>query len=204
MIGKRAWKSCMCSCWQRIGLWNWRCYDHTWPPTTKSHIKKYILKGTFINACNKFSKIFNKCLGKLYKNIYNDFRQSKDMWELLQNICKCLNVTYWRPKMFVVATCLPVCGVTLSAIYIFKVFNNFTCHFWVSEIKSCISPCWTQLFRHKNETSDEMKMRIKACQNVLKKRNTWKLKQKEERISEKHRVKQKKASLCLCISPSAL
>ena len=46
------------------------------------------------NACKKSPKNFNKCLEKLYQDIYNDFKWSEDMRVILQDICKCLNVTY--------------------------------------------------------------------------------------------------------------
>lgn len=127
-----------------------------------------------------FTKIFNKYLEKLHQNIYNDFKWFEDMWDILQNICKYLNVTYRWSEMFVAARCLSLYGVTLSAIYMFNVFNNFISHFWVIQIKSCISPCWIQF---------TLVIRMK---HLMKAKRAWKLikmywKKKEPHESQKRK-----------------
>ena len=55
------------------------------------------------NPCKKFTKNFNKYLEKPNQDTNNDFRWSKDMQLILQDICKCLDVTYRQLEMLVIA-----------------------------------------------------------------------------------------------------
>ena len=91
------------------------------------------------DACKKFTKIFNQYLKKLYQDIYNDFKWSENMRVKLQDICKCLNVMYRRPEMFV---------ATIGCLFMMLLWTQYMClmflqyfisHFWVSQKKSCTS-----------------------------------------------------------------
>ena len=81
------------------------------------------------NACKKFTKIFDKYLEQLYQDIYNDFKWSEDIRVILEDICKCLSVTYRRPEMFVATRCLLVSDLTLSTIYMLTCMIFFISHF---------------------------------------------------------------------------
>ena len=53
------------------------------------------------NASKKFTEIFNKHLGILFRDIYNDFTWSEDLRVILEEMCECLDISYCRREMFV-------------------------------------------------------------------------------------------------------
>ena len=155
-------------------------------------------------ACKIFTQIFDKYLEQFYQGSYNDVKWSEDDRVILEDICEFLSVSYQRPEMFAATRWLSVYDVTLSTIYMFDVYAIFYFSFLRKEDKKLCKSMLNTIYSH-HKLSDEVKTRIGAHQNELKRKKLTKDgKERKDRIVQKVIVDEKETRLYMSIYSSAL
>ena len=76
------------------------------------------------NAAKKITKHFGAHLILLFINIYNDFKLSEDLREILKEICFQMNAKYISPKLYIATRWLLVFDVIENVIE--NIFHRLT------------------------------------------------------------------------------
>ena len=137
------------------------------------------------NASKKFTAIFDNYLEALYRDIYNDFKWSEDLRNVLQDLCQHLGVTYRQPQMYVPTRWLSVYEITISTVYMFDVFVVFYHAFLCTEDRSLYQSRLDAIYSRR-KVPDEAKKAIQKHHSFLKKKKLTKDgKERKKRIYEK-------------------
>lgn len=84
------------------------------------------------NAAKAFCKPFNNFIEQLYIDLFNDFKWSADLRELLQEICVICNVKYTMAQRYISHRWLSVYDVTLDALRLLDCLTLFY-FLWISD-----------------------------------------------------------------------
>ena len=124
------------------------------------------------NAAKKFTKVFDRCLETLYRDIYNDFKWSEDLNVVLEDLCKHLGISYRQPEMYAATCWLSVYEITISNIYRFDVVVVLY-HSFLSDDDSKLHKSRLDTIYTRRRVTEESKKAIKKHQTFLtnKKKN---------------------------------
>lgn len=117
------------------------------------------------NAAKSFCKVFGYCVEQLYNDVFNDFKWSADLRELLQEICCMLNIKYTMPQRYVSHRWLSVYDVALDTLRLFDCLTVF--YFaWLPESEKCkFLPAVVEVY-HRLRVSQISRERITAIRQV--------------------------------------
>ena len=158
------------------------------------------------NAAKKFTKVFDRYLETLYRDIYNDFKWSEDLKVVLEDLCKHLGITYRQPEMYAATRWLSVYEITISNIYRFDVLVVLY-HSFLSDDDSKLYKSRLDTIYTRRKVTEESKKAIKKHQTFLKnkKKNLTKDgKARKERICEKLFHTKTKTKLQMSLYSAAL
>ena len=158
------------------------------------------------NAAKKFTKVFDRYLETLNRDIYNDFKWSEDLKVVLEDLCKHLGITYRQPEMYAATRWLSVYEITISNIYRFDVLVVLY-HSFLSDDDSKLYKSRLDTIYTRRKVTEESKKAIKKHQTFLKnkKKNLTKDgKARKERICEKLFHTKTKTKLQMSLYSAAL
>ena len=119
------------------------------------------------NAAKKFTKVFDKYLETLYRDIYNDFKWSEDLRVVLEDLCQHLGITYRQPEMYAATRWLNIYEITISHIYRFDALVVLYFSF-LSDGDKILYKSRLDTIYSRRKATEESKKAIKKHQSFLK------------------------------------
>ena len=119
------------------------------------------------NAAKKFTKVFDKYLETLYRDIYNDFKWSEDLRVVLEDLCQHLGITYRQPEMYAATRWLSIYEITISHIYRFDALVVLYFSF-LSDGDKILYKSRLDTIYSRRKATEESKKAIKKHQSFLK------------------------------------
>ncbi|XP_077418071.1 uncharacterized protein LOC144049225 [Vanacampus margaritifer] len=137
------------------------------------------------NASKHFCKPFKYEIEGLHNDLFNDFKWSTDLKEVLQEICFLTGITFTMPERFVSHRWLSNYDVSMSTLRLMDVFTIFYHAFLGREDKELYLPTILAIY-HKKDLSREVKAKLKDIQSALGQKNmTEEGRKRKQRIYEK-------------------
>lgn len=121
------------------------------------------------NASKQLCKPFQNYIEDFHTNIYNDFKWSADLREVLSEICLILNIKYTMPDNMIPHRWLSCYDVTVSNKRLVDAYTVFYYAFLSPSMKVTYQRIVVLIY-HKRNVSDQGKDRLRELQHNLSKK----------------------------------